>query len=53
VVELFEARRPKEAVITEIDGQAKYGDVRGGGPSGDALGEDRGDGGHRTDLEGR
>jgi DNA-directed RNA polymerase subunit beta' len=28
VVELFEARRPKEpAVITEIDGQVKYGDV--------------------------
>ncbi|MCU0241348.1 MAG: DNA-directed RNA polymerase subunit beta', partial [Vicinamibacteria bacterium] len=29
VVELFEARRPKEpAVITEIDGQVKYGDVQ-------------------------
>jgi len=28
VVELFEARRPKEpAVITEIDGQVRYGDV--------------------------
>src|SRR5207247_7349044 len=28
VVELFEARRPKEpAVITEIDGTVKYGDV--------------------------
>ena len=28
VVELFEARRPKEpAVITEIDGVVKYGDV--------------------------
>jgi DNA-directed RNA polymerase subunit beta' len=28
VVELFEARRPKEpAVITELDGQVKYGDV--------------------------
>jgi DNA-directed RNA polymerase subunit beta' len=28
VVELFEARRPKEpAVITEIDGSVKYGDV--------------------------
>ena len=28
VVELFEARRPKEpAVITEIDGQMRYGDV--------------------------
>ena len=29
VVELFEARRPKEpAVITEIDGSVKYGDVQ-------------------------
>jgi DNA-directed RNA polymerase subunit beta' len=29
VVELFEARRPKEpAVITEVDGQVKYGDVQ-------------------------
>ncbi len=28
VVELFEARRPKEpAVITEVDGQVRYGDV--------------------------
>src|SRR5678815_3282446 len=28
VVELFEARRPKEpAVITEIDGVVKYGDI--------------------------